>query len=112
MKDVLRNSSAPINAYTNTGVLEYNKIYEAYVIDRNDPEGSGRIKVYIPELMSYDEFMKDYGIWIRIQRRFQGEFIIPQINQWIRLMFLYGDPQLAIMLGVIPSAEETHPYFM
>ena len=112
MTEVKRTQEAPVNSYTYTGVIRYDQVYEGYVIDRVDPTGSGRVKVFIPELMGDAVGInpKESGIWVRALRKFQGQYMIPSLNQWVYITFLYGDPQMGIITGDISSGEEKNPY--
>lgn len=70
--------------------------YEGHVVDRDDPEGLGRIKVQVPGILEPE------SDWIRPMATFGGSkqrgiFAVPQIDPEgganVDIIFLHGDPR-------------------
>ncbi len=90
-----RRQIAPVLNAAYSNVLEYDKEYEGQVVDRIDAFGIGRVKVNIPELMT----STTDAIWARPIKQFQGEHIVPALNMWLVIKFMYGDPMNPVFTG-------------
>ncbi|GAG84386.1 unnamed protein product, partial [marine sediment metagenome] len=66
--------------------------HQGQVVDRNDPDGIGRIRVFIPgifESPDYSGWIKPFGLFDAVEGR--GFFIVPSMDAMIMIVFLYGD---------------------
>lgn len=72
-------------------------VYRAKIVDQDDPEAAGRLKVMVPEL-------GDASVWAMPclplvtsigETPVQAEFV------WV--MFEAGDPSMPVVIGVMPT---------
>ena len=66
--------------------------YEGRVVSRDDPEGLGRVKVFIPNLFdapTYSGWIRPWGLFDATEGR--GFFIVPKVGANVIVVFLYGD---------------------
>lgn len=93
---------------------DFSLLYRAKVIDNNDPDDYGRVKVYIPQLMILSPDDGKTGIWAwpannplggidpkSDTTHYQGSFLIPHINSWVWVFFEQADPSRPFYLGGI-----------
>lgn len=84
--------------------FDYNSFYRAYVMDNNDPEKLGRIKIRIPSKhplggsypWAYPACFTGFGFQT-------GMFILPPIGAIVFVAFEYSDEHRPIYFGGIPT---------
>ncbi|MGI4876228.1 MAG: type VI secretion system Vgr family protein [Janthinobacterium lividum] len=81
----------------------------AIVVDQNDPEGFGRIKI---------QYHWDRGAastcWVRVLQQWAGNKIgaqfVPRPGMEVMIDFLEGDPDRPILVGCLYNGKNSHPY--
>lgn len=81
---------------TTIGLEKYGKyysVYRAFVIDNEDPENKGRVRLSIPDVTG----LKELNTWVWPKGVFAGKgygfHFIPQVNEVVYVEFEYGDPK-------------------
>jgi uncharacterized protein involved in type VI secretion and phage assembly len=78
------------------------------VVDNNDPEGQGRIKVKLPTLSDSVQ-----TFWSRVMApsagKDRGFFWLPEIEDEVMVGFLGGDPSQPIILGALWNGMDSPP---
>lgn len=89
--------------------FDYNSFYRAYVMDINDPEKLGRIKIRIPakhpEGSSYPWAYPGYFAGLGFQT---GMFILPPVGSIVFVTFECSDEHRPIYFGGIPTKVATN----
>jgi uncharacterized protein involved in type VI secretion and phage assembly len=89
-------------------------VYAALVVDINDPEGMGRVKVQLP--WSPDADGAAYEAWARIATLMagnnRGSWFIPDVNDEVLLAFEAGDPRAPCIVGALWNGEDDPPESM
>lgn len=87
-------------------VMSYYGKYRAFVVDVNDPEKRGRVKVTCPKVYGNDKspwcepclsFAQDNG----------GDFVLPKNGEFIWVEFEEGNPQHPVYTGGLWSSNNT-----
>jgi len=81
----------------------------AVVVDQNDPEGFGRIKI---------QYHWDRGAastcWVRVLQQWAGNKIgaqfVPRPGMEVMIDFLEGDPDRPVLVGCLYNGKNSHPY--
>lgn len=83
-------------------------LHTGIVTDNEDPEGEFRVKVKMPFINADDE-----GVWARVSLadagKERGMFFRPEINDEVLLGFLFDDPRLPVILGMLHSSALPSP---
>ena len=81
----------------------------AVVIDQNDPEGHGRIKVQY----HWDRTGAS-TCWVRVLQQWAGNKIgaqfVPRPGMEVMIDFLEGDPDRPVLVGCLYNGKNKHPY--
>ena len=76
----------------------YYGVCEGIVVDNEDPEQQGRIKVKLPWFD--DETVTE---WCRVRQAYAGNgygmFFIPEVDDEVLVAFIHGDLRLPVILG-------------
>lgn len=84
--------------------FDYNSIYRAVVMNIDDPEHLGRIKVKIPSLHSRaTTFPYAYPATMTGLGYQTGQFILPPVGSIVFVAFEYGDEHRIIYFGGVPT---------
>jgi len=104
MKEIRTKSEYDLNIMPYNRHLRYEGKYYGIINDVADPNGSGAVKVYIPELMQ--GLPSSAGIWAL--RLFQVEGLKSTLwyNQWVQIEFKEGNPNMPIVVGVLKHFDE------
>jgi len=82
-------------------------IYVAQVVDNMDPKGLERVKVRVVGIHDMSIQNEDYAVWA--ERCCPSKYInngdIPDIGDWVYVMFLNGDPMRPVWLGYVRWIE-------
>src|SRR5262245_52665662 len=88
----------------------YYGVAEAIVIDVNDPDKEGRVKLKFPW---FDEHM--ISEWCRVSQFYAGNgygaFFIPEVGDEVVVAFVHGDMRLPIVLGGMYNGVDKPPTF-
>lgn len=99
------NSFVGSNADVDTiDKFDFNSFYRAYVIDNQDPDKLGRVKIRIPSLhgtsttypWAYPASLTGFGFQT-------GMFILPPVGAMVWVTFEYSDEHRPIYFGGIPT---------
>lgn len=86
----------------------------ALVIDIQDPEQQGRVKVTLP--WSPDASGQRYEAWARIATLFagndRGSWFIPDVDDEVLVAFEHGDPRRPYVLGGLWNGRDAPPQSM
>jgi uncharacterized protein involved in type VI secretion and phage assembly len=89
-------------------------VFPALVIDNQDPDGQGRVKVSLP--WSPDTGSAAYAVWARIATMMggnnRGSWFIPDLNDEVLVAFEGGDPRRPYMLGGLWNGSDAPPQSM
>jgi len=89
-------------------------IYPALVVDLNDPEGMGRVRIKLP--WSPDSNGAAYEAWARIATLMagnnRGSWFIPDVNDEVLVAFEAGNPRRPYILGGLWNGQDTPPESM
>ena len=81
----------------------------AIVIDQNDPEGFGRIKIQY----HWDRAAAS-TCWVRVLQQWAGDKIgaqfVPRPGMEVMIDFLEGDPDRPVLVGCLYNGKNAHPY--
>ncbi len=81
----------------------------AVVIDQNDPEGFGRVKIQY----HWDRAATS-TCWVRILQQWAGNKIgaqfVPRPGMEVMIDFLEGDPDRPVLVGCLYNGKNPHPY--
>jgi len=83
-------------------------IYPAVVVDINDPDGMGRIRIRLP--WSPDSNGAAYEAWARIATLMagnnRGTWFIPDVNDEVLIAFEAGEPRRPYVLGGLWNGQD------
>lgn len=83
-------------------------IYPAVVVDINDPDGMGRVRIRLP--WSPDSNGASYEAWARIATLMagnnRGTWFIPDVNDEVLVAFEGGDPRRPYMVGGLWNGQD------
>ncbi len=89
-------------------------VYPALVVDINDPEGQGRVKVRLP--WTPDEDGDTYEVWARLSTLMagsqRGTWFIPDVDDEVLVTFEAGDPRHPYVLGGLWNGRDNPPESM
>ncbi len=84
-------------------------LVEAIVVDNEDPDSLGRVKVKYPTLPDMPE-----SYWARLVMPMAGQdrgwMTIPEVDDEVLVAFVHGDINHAIVLGSLYNGVDTPPY--
>jgi len=84
-------------------------LVEALVVDNEDPESMGRVKLKFPTLPDMPE-----SYWARLVMPMAGAdrgwMTIPEVDDEVLVAFVHGDINHAIVLGSLYNGVDTPPY--
>lgn len=83
----------------------YYSIYRGIVVDNNDPEKRGRVKIKIPglDVLESEVWAESWGQYCG---KGYGEFYIPEINEAVYVIFEQGDLHFPIYIGSWYAKDE------
>lgn len=95
--------------------IDYNAFYRAYVVDNNDIDNLGRVKIRIPVLHGTNSSSEYYtpssalpwaspGIFNSAGND-SGAYLIPYVGDTVFVTFEYNNPTLPIYFGGIPAKK-------
>ena len=100
--DVFRPKRTTVKAVTNGP-------QSAVVVDQNDPEGFGRIKIQY----HWDRAGAS-TCWVRVLQQWAGDKIgaqfVPRPGMEVMIDFLEGDPDRPVLVGCLYNGKNAHPY--
>jgi uncharacterized protein involved in type VI secretion and phage assembly len=100
-------------ASTGPGGLFYG-VYPALVIDLQDPDGQGRVKIRLP--WSPDTGTANYEVWARVATMMggnnRGTWFIPDVNDEVLVSFEAGNPRRPYVVGGLWNGRDTPPESM
>ena len=78
-----------------------NGLYLAQVVENRDPLGLERIRVRIVGIHDMSNQDKEYSVWARrcVPSKYLNNGDLPEIGDWVYVMFLNGDYQNPVWLG-------------
>jgi uncharacterized protein involved in type VI secretion and phage assembly len=85
-----------------TGMVDqrYAGVTEGLVVDVDDPDGLGRVRIKLPWLDS-----QEVSDWCRVSQIYAGggygSFWLPEVGDEVLVAFLFGDPRVPVVLGSI-----------
>jgi uncharacterized protein involved in type VI secretion and phage assembly len=86
-------------------------VYPAVVVDLNDPEGQGRVRVRLP--WSPDAGGGGYEAWARLAAMMaganRGAWFIPDVEDEVLVSFEAGDPRRPYVLGGLWNGRDAPP---
>jgi uncharacterized protein involved in type VI secretion and phage assembly len=89
-------------------------VYPALVIDNQDPEGQGRVKVTLP--WSPDTSGGRYEAWARVATLMggnnRGSWFIPDVGDEVLVVFEGGDPKRPYVIGGLWNGTDAPPASM
>jgi uncharacterized protein involved in type VI secretion and phage assembly len=88
-------------------------VYPALVVDIQDPDGQGRVKVRLPWLPDDDG---GYSVWARIATLMagnnRGTWFIPDVDDEVLVAFEAGDPRRPYVVGALWNGRDAPPESM
>ena len=100
-------------ASTGPGGLFYG-VYPALVIDLQDPDSQGRVKVRLP--WSPDSGSASYEVWARLAVLMagnnRGTWFIPDVNDEVLVCFEAGNPRRPYVVGALWNGSDAPPESM
>ncbi len=88
----------------------YYGVAEAIVMDVNDPEKEGRVKVRYPW---FDE--QTVSDWCRVRQLYAGggygTFFVPEVGDEVVVAFIHGDMRMPIVLGGLYNGKDKPSVF-
>jgi uncharacterized protein involved in type VI secretion and phage assembly len=89
-------------------------VFPALVLDHQDPDGQGRVKVSLP--WAPDTGASRYEAWARIATLMagnnRGSWFIPDVGDEVLVAFEAGDPRRPYMLGGLWNGTDSPPQSM
>lgn len=86
----------------------YYGVAEALVVEVEDPQGEGRVKVRFPW---FDD--RTVSAWCRVRQLYAGggygTFFIPEVGDEVLVAFVHGDLRLPIVLGGLYNGQDRPP---
>ena len=81
-------------------------VYVAQVVDNNDPDGQGRIRIKLP--WSPDSGDGEYQVWARLATMMagnnRGTWFIPDVDDEVLVAFNAGDPRHPYTLALLSAS--------
>jgi len=100
-------------ASTGPGGLFYG-VYPALVVDLQDPDSQGRVKVRLP--WSPDSGSASYEVWARLAVLMagnnRGTWFIPDVNDEVLVCFEAGNPRRPYVVGALWNGSDAPPESM
>ncbi len=100
-------------ASTGPGGLFYG-VYPALVIDLQDPDGQGRVKIRLP--WSPDTGNARYEVWARVATMMggnnRGTWFIPDVDDEVLVSFEAGNPRRPYVVGGLWNGKDKPPQSM
>lgn len=100
-------------ASTGPGGLFYG-VYSALVVDLQDPDSQGRVKVRLP--WSPDSGSASYEVWARLAVLMagnnRGTWFIPDVNDEVLVSFEAGNPRRPYVVGALWNGSDAPPESM
>lgn len=100
--------------------IEYNAFYRAYVIDNNDVNNLGRVKIRIPAIHKFEPtnpgYVSNDALPWASPANFNaghdsGSYLVPNIGDMVFVTFEYDSPNLPIYFGgIITKSGENEKY--
>jgi uncharacterized protein involved in type VI secretion and phage assembly len=98
---------------TGPGGLFYG-VYPALVVDLQDPDSQGRVKVRLP--WSPDSGSASYEVWARLAVLMagnnRGTWFIPDVNDEVLVCFEAGNPRRPYVVGALWNGSDAPPESM
>ena len=91
--------------YLIANITRFMKTYSAKVVNANDPESKSRVMVIIPDL---GITTPAEGVWADVEQPI-AENVLPQVDDWLSVYFLDGDPSKPVVRGKITTAKGNVP---
>ena len=91
--------------YLIANITRFMKTYSANVVNASDPESKSRVMVIIPDL---GITTPAEGVWADVEQPI-AENVLPQVNDWLSVYFLDGDPSKPVVRGKITTAKGNVP---
>jgi uncharacterized protein involved in type VI secretion and phage assembly len=89
-------------------------VYTALVVDVQDPDGQGRVKIRLP--WSPDTGSDSYELWARVAvlmaGRGRGTWFIPEPDDEVLVAFEGGNPRRPYVVGALWNGVDTPPVTM
>lgn len=89
-------------------------VFPALVVDINDPDGQGRVKITLP--WSPDTSGSRYEAWARLATMMagnnRGSWFIPDTNDEVLIAFEGGDPRRPYVIGALWNGSDSPPETM
>ncbi|MCA9541357.1 MAG: type IV secretion protein Rhs [Myxococcales bacterium] len=86
-------------------------VYPATVIDIDDPEGQGRVKVALP--WAADTGDARFAAWARLATFMagadRGAWFIPDVDDEVLVAFVAGDPRWPMVIGAVWNGRDAPP---
>lgn len=86
-------------------------VYPALVVDREDPDGMGRVQVRLP--WAHDPEGGEYQAWARLATLMagngRGTWFIPEIDDEVLVAFEAGDPARPFVVGALWNGRDLPP---
>lgn len=83
----------------------------ATVLDNQDPDGRGRVKVALP--WTPDAGSARYEAWARLATLYAGpgcgSFFVPHVRDEVLVAFEHGDPRAPYVLGMLWNGSDSPP---
>jgi uncharacterized protein involved in type VI secretion and phage assembly len=98
---------------TGAGGLFYG-VYTALVVDLQDPDGQGRVKIRLP--WSPDTESANYELWARVAVLMagagRGTWFIPDVDDEVLVAFEGGNPRRPYVVGALWNGSDSPPESM
>lgn len=89
-------------------------VLSALVIDNNDPDGQGRVKISLPGIPNAEP--GTYEVWARLATLFagkdRGSWFIPDKDDEVLVAFEQGDARRPYILGSLWNGSDSPPHSM
>jgi uncharacterized protein involved in type VI secretion and phage assembly len=92
----------------------FHGVYPAQVVDVQDPDGQGRVRVRLPWSPDSDE--STYEAWARLATMMggnnRGSWFIPDVNDEVLVAFEAGNPRRPYVVGALWNGQDAPPESM
>src|SRR4051794_5974726 len=89
-------------------------VYTALVVDLQDPDGQGRVKIRLP--WSPDTGSASYELWARVAVLMagsnRGTWFIPDVDDEVLVAFEAGNPRRPYVVGALWNGSDSPPESM